>query len=491
MTIPANGSATLRPVGTEHDVDPQHSIGLRDAGFPLAEGACLSGWLQGVRRDPLIDFRSSKELPQEADAVVIGSGATGTLVALELLKSNPHRKVILLEAREFCSGATGRNAGHCRPDIWRGYVKYSQEFGKEQAMKILANEQETYDKLKAYIMENKVDCEAWFGNTLDVMTTDDIVAAAAQNMDAFKDAGGDASGVNVILDPEQAEKISRVKGARAVYGWNAATLYPWKLVAHVAQEALDLGLQLHTWTPVSTVEGVQDSSDWNVKTSRGIIRTPMVVHATNAYAPALLPETKGAIEPVPHMCNRVYPPPAFAGSSALKNSYCIIFPDGNYTVNPRQGGDGLLLVGGTPPNLQHLLDYVAEDPVTRSVDDGLVNFDPVTQSVKRLGGEKGFGWDVNGFGNKAFYDHSWSGIIGESADMLPFIGAVPRKPGQWICAGHNGHGMARIFTCAPGLVKLINGGDWASTGLPECFEVSEGRLLAGRAKVALRLESAY
>ncbi|WVF70923.1 hypothetical protein IAT40_005718 [Kwoniella sp. CBS 6097] len=491
MTIAANRSATLQPVGTEHDVDPQHSIGLRDAGFPLAEGACLSGWLQGVRRDPLIDFRSSEKLPEEVDAVVVGSGATGTLVALELLKSDPGRKVLLLEAREFCSGATGRNAGHCRPDIWRGYLKYNEEFGKEQALKILANEQETYEKLKAYIIDNKVDCEAWFGNTLDVTTTDEIVAAAAKNMSAFRDAGGDASGVEIVLDPVEAERVSRVKGARATYGWDAATLYPWKLMAHVAREALDLGLLLHTWTPVTAVSEIPDSPDWKVETPRGSIRTPLVVHATNAYAPALLPETKGAIEPVPHMCNRVYPPPSFSGSKALEESYCVIYPDGNYTVNPRQGGDGLMLVGGTPPKLQHLLDYVAEDPVVRSVDDGLMNFEPVTQSVKRLGGNKGFGWDTNEFGNKAFYDHSWSGIIGESADMLPYVGPVPRKPGQWLCAGHNGHGMARIFTCAPGLVRLINGGDWASTGLPEPFQVSEGRLLARRAKVALRLESAY
>lgn len=37
-------------------------------------------------------------------------------------------------------------------------------------------------------------------------------------------------------------------------------------------------------------------------------------------------------------------------------------------------------------------------------------------------------------------------------------------------------GMARIFTCAPGLVKLIMGGEWSATGLPECFEMTEDRL---------------
>lgn len=36
--------------------------------------------------------------------------------------------------------------------------------------------------------------------------------------------------------------------------------------------------------------------------------------------------------------------------------------------------------------------------------------------------------------------------------------------------------MARIFTCAPGLVKLIMGDEWSATGLPECFEMTEDRL---------------
>ncbi len=36
--------------------------------------------------------------------------------------------------------------------------------------------------------------------------------------------------------------------------------------------------------------------------------------------------------------------------------------------------------------------------------------------------------------------------------------------------------MARIFTSAPGVAKLILGGSWADTGLPECFEITEERL---------------
>jgi hypothetical protein len=37
-------------------------------------------------------------------------------------------------------------------------------------------------------------------------------------------------------------------------------------------------------------------------------------------------------------------------------------------------------------------------------------------------------------------------------------------------------GMARIFTAAPGLVKLMNGESWAAVGLPDVYEITEDRL---------------
>ncbi|KAH8625678.1 hypothetical protein IG631_19557 [Alternaria alternata] len=36
--------------------------------------------------------------------------------------------------------------------------------------------------------------------------------------------------------------------------------------------------------------------------------------------------------------------------------------------------------------------------------------------------------------------------------------------------------MARIFTAAPGLVKLMNGEEWGATGLPEVYQMTPGRL---------------
>lgn len=74
-------------------------------------------------------------------------------------------------------------------------------------------------------------------------------------------------------------------------------------------------------------------------------------------------------------------------------------------------------------------------------------------------------------------DHSWTGIIDMTGDNIPFVGQVEGLKGQYVCARFSGHGTARIYTCAPDLANLVLGKGWGATGLPECFQVIEERLL--------------
>ncbi len=47
-------------------------------------------------------------LPTYADVVIIGSGITGTSVAYNILAREKFVRIVMLEARDVCSGATGR-----------------------------------------------------------------------------------------------------------------------------------------------------------------------------------------------------------------------------------------------------------------------------------------------------------------------------------------------------------------------------------------------
>ena len=59
--------------------------------------------------DPLADHRTTPDLPTSADTVIIGSGITGAAIAWHLLQSPNPGSILILEARQACSGATGRN----------------------------------------------------------------------------------------------------------------------------------------------------------------------------------------------------------------------------------------------------------------------------------------------------------------------------------------------------------------------------------------------
>lgn len=64
--------------------------------------------------DPLDDIRSTPDLPPQSDIVIIGGGYSGVTLAYYLLKQLAEQgdkttTITLLEARQICSGATGRN----------------------------------------------------------------------------------------------------------------------------------------------------------------------------------------------------------------------------------------------------------------------------------------------------------------------------------------------------------------------------------------------
>jgi glycine/D-amino acid oxidase-like deaminating enzyme len=84
------------------------------------------------------------------------------------------------------------------------------------------------------------------------------------------------------------------------------TIWPLKLVTHLFEQAQNaspaISLKLHTHTPVTAVKPIAEGADgrrWKVETPRGSVRCTHVVHATNAYASALLPQLAGRAGIVP------------------------------------------------------------------------------------------------------------------------------------------------------------------------------------------------
>jgi glycine/D-amino acid oxidase-like deaminating enzyme len=434
VTLPETNNAALNV--EEYASSPPK--GAR-TGFPKQGGQCLSYWLQQVRCDPLLDHRTTETLPKDADTVIIGSGISGTLVAKHHLRTWPSKSVVVLEAREFCSGATGRNAGHCKPDQWRHFAKFEAAYGQEQAIKIMNNEAATWKTLVAYVQENNVDCDLWVGDTLDVPLDEDVAKIAKEVFERYRDAGGEVDHIHVTHSPSEAVKISRLKSAKACYAWQASTLQPWKLTAHIMRDNIKNGVNLQTHTMANSISQTETGPrKWTVHTDRGTITCSTIVHATNGYSAALEPSLLGIITPKPHMCNRFVPPRSMCGSKALQNSYGVLLPDGAlFSINPRCSSDGNVMFGGSNPG-QKKLDEWAKESSKRCVDDSLADLEGVTKEVRTFVESEFLNKDEADYGPGEGFQYSWSGIIGLSADGVPFVGEIPDKPGQWICAGHHG-----------------------------------------------------
>jgi len=70
----------------------------------------------GAEPFPSLITGSSADVPSEADVVIVGSGISGAFAAREMFQNALARerrpRVVMFEAREVCSGASGRVGEH-------------------------------------------------------------------------------------------------------------------------------------------------------------------------------------------------------------------------------------------------------------------------------------------------------------------------------------------------------------------------------------------
>jgi hypothetical protein len=104
VSHPERGTFLYPPMpSTEKPMDP---------GLPRSNPT-KSAW--EIPPDPLQSYRSTERLPTDIlDIVIIGSGFSAASVAWHLLRGDGlsrqmPMKTLMLEARDVCSGATGRN----------------------------------------------------------------------------------------------------------------------------------------------------------------------------------------------------------------------------------------------------------------------------------------------------------------------------------------------------------------------------------------------
>ncbi|GKU09364.1 unnamed protein product, partial [Fusarium langsethiae] len=123
----------------------------------------------------LDNYRSTAQLPSESDIIIIGAGYSGASLVTHML-SQPESKdksIVVLEARELCSGATGRNGGHLKPDVYNLCSGMAEKHGVDAAAEIAEFELANLEAVKDYIIDNNVDCDFMMTQAVDVQLSEE------------------------------------------------------------------------------------------------------------------------------------------------------------------------------------------------------------------------------------------------------------------------------------------------------------------------------
>lgn len=183
----------------------------QDPGLPNANPS-ISYW-QTPPLDGVADHQSA-QLPTEADVVIIGSGISGTSIAWHLLKQangTGPLKIAMLEARQACSGATGRNGGHIRPSSYSEYAGAKENVAQEEAAKITrlrsAHVEALISAADSLPEDGRLAAEARVVDSIDAFFDDAQWKTAVQQMEFLKKELPDIGKEWSVFEKEEARNV--------------------------------------------------------------------------------------------------------------------------------------------------------------------------------------------------------------------------------------------------------------------------------------------
>ncbi|KAI0791675.1 FAD dependent oxidoreductase-domain-containing protein [Abortiporus biennis] len=298
-----------------------------------------------------------KDLRKHADIVIIGSGITGTSIAYNLLKCEGKLRIVILEARDVCSGATARNGGHINPPLYQDYQGLVKKYGEKTAKTILRfrlshlpellNISKEEDLLKESQCREVEHFDVYF------------------NRDGYNEAKTELSVWKAAM-PEESSNFEAADGIEAVerYGLSpqvvgcihgpGGAIHPYRLITNLLSNLLDRHSEnffIATNTPCTQIQPPNKSNPfYTLSTPNGHIMTSHVIHATNGWTSHLLTPMREKIIPARGTMSSQRPGTSLNTTTTLSGYRSYVFLTGSvgydYLTQLPSGENELMFGGG-------------------------------------------------------------------------------------------------------------------------------------------------
>ena len=343
--------------------------------------------------------RYAGQLPERIDVLVIGGGIAGT--SLLYLLARRGFDAVLVERSHLAAGASGRNAGFLLAGVADCYAEAVRIYGREKARDVWNITNENQDRM------------------LEAVRGDDV---GHRRLGSATFASGEQERARL----EESDQLLREDGFEA--RWDGTTLLnprdgeinPAAMVGALGRRAKRGAIR--EGVEVTTIEA--GNGEVTVRAGERECRAGVVVLATNAYTPLLVPQLK--IQPTRAQ---------MLASASVSGRVCDMPTYSHFGYRYwRQLPGGEVLIGGwRDTSLASEITY--EDEATSEIQGHLDG------QLARMGG--------------AAVTHRWAGIMGFTESGLPLVGQVEGMKGVYSCAGFNGHGMGFAFMSAKRLVESL------------------------------------
>jgi glycine/D-amino acid oxidase-like deaminating enzyme len=201
-------------------------------------------------------------------------------VAVEALRADPGRSVVLLEGERIAFGASGRNGGFCDSSLTHGLANGLSRFRCEMP-RLEELGRENLAGIVATIEELGIDARYEPVGVLDVATREHEVADLEEHGEELRRFGHDAEWLDREAVRQEIDSPTYLGGVWQKTG--VGILDPARLSWGLATGAESLGARIHEATPVLGLAA--DGAGVALETLHGRLRARRVILATSAFPP--------------------------------------------------------------------------------------------------------------------------------------------------------------------------------------------------------------